>query len=79
MNLLIDDILQLVHTLDVEQAQKDYMKSILLSGQLKDSYWTDAWNDHIANPNDDAKKNILKTRLSAFIKYIMNLSEYQLS
>ena len=79
VNLLIDDILQLVHTLDVEQAQKDYMKSILLSGQLNDSYWTDAWNDHIANPSNDAKKNILTTRLSAFIKYIMNLSEYQLS
>lgn len=79
VNLLIDDVLQLTHTLEVEQAQKDYMKTILLSGQLNDSYWTDAWNDYVANPNDDAKKNILAVRLAALFKYIMNLGEFQLS
>jgi uncharacterized protein (DUF1800 family) len=76
---LIDDVLALFHTLPVEQAQKDYMKTILLAGQINDSYWTTAWNDYKANPNDNTKYNVVNTRLSLLYKYMMNLSEFQLS
>lgn len=78
-NTLINDILLHHHTLAVDDAQIDYMKSILLGGQINDSYWTNAWNDHINNPNDEAKKTVVSNRLSFLIKYVMNLAEFQLS
>ncbi len=78
-NALIDDMLDLLHTLPVVDAQKTYMKSILLSGQIKDSYWTDAWNDYIADQNNASKATVVSNRLIFLVKYIMNLAEFQLS
>ena len=78
-NKLIDDMLIHLHTLDVNQAQRDYMKSILLSGQINDSYWTDAWNSYYSDQNDTAKATVVNTRLRFLVKYLMNLAEFQLS
>jgi hypothetical protein len=78
-NLLIDELLEFMHTLNVEQSQKDYMKSVLLSGQLDDNYWTAAWNDYLTDQNNTAKAQLVEVRLSSLIKYLMNLSEFQLS
>jgi hypothetical protein len=78
-NALIDDLLQYLHTIEVDQAQKDYMKSILLSGQNGDFYWTDAWNDWRNDPDNSMKYNQVDLRLKLLIKYLMNLSEYQLA
>lgn len=75
----IDDLLQYMHTLEVEQAQKDYMRSILLSGQVKDEYWTNAWNDYYNDQNNDTFQSVVGLRLIQLIKYLMNLSEFQLS
>jgi uncharacterized protein (DUF1800 family) len=78
-DLLIDDLLELLHTIPVEQSQKDYMKTILLSGQLNDSYWTDAWNEYMADQSNTGKQNVVSLRLIYLIKYLMNLGEFQLS
>jgi hypothetical protein len=78
-NLLINDFLEIMHTLDVDQNQREHMKSILLSGQLNDDYWTEAWNAYIGDPDNTTKANIISSRLSALFKYLMNLSEFQLS
>ena len=79
-NILISDSLSLLYMIDVSQATKDYLKKqILLSGQTTDSYWTSAWNAYVADPNNTASKNIVLNRLKALYKYIMDLSEYQLS
>jgi uncharacterized protein (DUF1800 family) len=76
---LISDLLGYLHTVPVSQDQLDYMKSILLGGQVKDSYWTDAWNEYKADPTNTIKMNIVKIRLQQLLKYMMNLSEFQLS
>ena len=55
------------------------MKSVLLSGQIEDSYWTDAWDDYYANQADAVKQSVVSTRLAFLVKYLMNLSEFQLS
>ncbi|WP_379087613.1 hypothetical protein [Pedobacter sp. UC225_65] len=55
------------------------MKSILLSNQVTNNYWTEAWTNYKLSPNDNAKTTIVLTRLKAFYKYVMNLEEYQLS
>lgn len=78
-NALISEVLMLFYTVDVSKQLTDFLKSILLSGQISDYYWSDAWIGYKAQPNDTMLKNIVATRLQAMFKYIMNLSEYQLS
>jgi hypothetical protein len=58
---------------------RDFLKSILLSGQSTDSYWTGAWVTYKSNVNITANRTIVLTRLQSMFKYLMNLPEYQLS
>ena len=78
-NILIADVLAQQYRIDVSQQVKDFLKGILLSGQISDHYWSDAWNGLKTNPTDTATKAIVTTRLQTLYKYIMNLPEYQLS
>jgi hypothetical protein len=50
----------------------------LLAGQALDHYWTDAWNLFISNPGNTPNTNFVRTKLRDLLKYLMNLSEYQL-
>lgn len=72
--LFINDLVQFFFTLDVTAPQKDYMKSILLGGQSSDYYWTNEWQAYL-----NSQPNSAETKLSQLFKYMMNLSEYQLS
>lgn len=78
-NSLINDILHQLYASPVSQQLKDFLKSILLSGQSLDYYWTEAWQNHKTNPASVMAKSIVNTRLLSLFKYVMNLSEYQLS
>ncbi|HEY0667785.1 MAG TPA: DUF1800 domain-containing protein [Sphingobacteriaceae bacterium] len=78
-NILIMDVLDLLYGNPVSQQLKDFLKSILLSGQSTDFYWTDAWQNYKNAPGNTMTKSIVTTRLQAFFKYLMNLAEYQLS
>ncbi|MDP3684916.1 MAG: hypothetical protein Q8S01_13395, partial [Ignavibacteria bacterium] len=78
-NTLINDSLEILYSIDVAQQVRDFLKSILLSGQTSDSYWTDAWLTYKANTSNTANRNIVLSRLQAMFKYLMNLPEYQLS
>ncbi len=78
-NILIDDTLLILYTIDASQKLKDFLKSILLSGQSSDHYWTDAWKLYKLNVNDAMAKSTVASRLQTMLKYLMNLSEYQLS
>ena len=78
-NILINDALAHLYTIDVSVETKSFLKSILLSNQVTDSYWTDAWNSYKLDPSNTTRLTIVAARLKAFYKYIMNLEEYQLS
>ena len=78
-NLLIEEALGHLYTIDVSTETKNFLKSILLSNQTQDYYWTDAWTSHRLDPTNAARLAIVTTRLKEFYKYIMNLEEYQLS
>ena len=79
-NLLIDESLELLFMIPLTQTSKDYLKTqILLSGQSSDSYWTTAWNNYKAAPTNTSYKNIVFIRLQSLYKYLMAISEYQLS
>jgi hypothetical protein len=54
-------------------------KTILLSGQDQDYYWSNAWFAYIANPADAMAYQIVFQRLRGLYKYFMDLSEYQLA
>lgn len=78
-NDLLDDALKYFYRMQVSPQTKAQMKTqMLLSNQLYDYYWTNAWSAYIANPTT-ANFNVVNTRLRDLFRYLMNLSEYQLS
>jgi hypothetical protein len=77
-NLLIDSILQVLMPMPFSTAKKQVLKSILLSGQAQDYYWTVAWKNYTANPGDKAARDTVWYRLAALHKYLMGQPEYQL-
>lgn len=79
---LVNDSLDILYRVGVSDTVKGFLKNkILLSDQSPDSnyYWTQAWNAWKASPTDATLKDNVESRLQALYKYIMDLSEYQLS
>jgi hypothetical protein len=77
-NALVDDVLALLLPMPVSPLKKIFLKSILLSGQASDYYWTDAWNNLVNNPTDPMAFQTVWFKLASLHKYVMNLAEYQL-
>lgn len=79
-NALISDSITYLFRLPLTQTSKDQLKKdIILGGQTNDTYWTNAWNAWLANPNDMTNANIVKTKLRDLYQYLMKLAEYQLA
>jgi uncharacterized protein (DUF1800 family) len=78
-NDIVDDVMKYVYRLNLSPQVKQQTKTqLLLSNQQYDYYWTNAWNGYIAAPTA-ANFNIINTRLKDLFRYLMDLSEYQLS
>jgi uncharacterized protein (DUF1800 family) len=77
-NLLISETLELLYAIPVNVEVTNYLKSILLSGQADDSYWTSAWLAYKANPTDPAAYGTVYNRLVNFYNYLINLEEIHL-
>jgi uncharacterized protein (DUF1800 family) len=78
-NILLDEALSIIFRVPLSaQTQQNIKQQILLSNQAQDHYWSDAWNQYIANPNQ-ANYNIVNSRLKTLFQYLMSLAEYQLS
>ena len=78
-NLLIQDTVAHLCAIGLTPEVIQFLKSILLSGQSTDSYWTDAWTSYKANPTNVVARNMVLSRLNSMFSYLMNLPEYQLS
>jgi uncharacterized protein (DUF1800 family) len=79
-NELISESLMNLFMINISQESKNYLKTqFLLSGQSTDSYWTTAWANYISSPTNTTYKNVVFTRLQPLFKYLMALSEFQLS
>lgn len=76
-DLLVAYCCSLLLGVDVSAAQKIAFKSILLSGQTANYYWTQAWNTYVATPNA-ANSAIVKPRLTSLLTEITRLPEQQL-
>ena len=78
-NDLIEDAVKYLYRLNLSPQVKQQMKTqMLLTGQQYDYYWTNAWTTYIASPTT-ANFNIVNVRIKDMFRYLMNLSEYQLS
>lgn len=77
-NVLIEELLSMMLPMEIPAEKKLFMKSILLSGQTNDYYWTEAWDAYIADPTNQMAAETVWIRLMFLHKYIMNLAEYQL-
>ncbi len=56
----------------------DELKSSLLSGQIADRYWTNAWNDYINDPGNEEYKLIVETRVKSLFQRLLQRGEFQL-
>ena len=78
-NELVNEALSYLYRMQLSPQVKQTTKTqLLLSNQQYDYYWTNAWAAYLANPSV-ANFNIINTRLKDLFRYLMNLSEYQLS
>ncbi|NOT49772.1 MAG: DUF1800 domain-containing protein [Chitinophagaceae bacterium] len=76
---LINDVLKYIFRNQLSYESKRAIKiQILLSNQLYDYYWTNAWTAYIASPTT-ANFNVVNNRLKQLFQYFFNLSEYQLA
>ncbi|GLR17201.1 DUF1800 domain-containing protein [Portibacter lacus] len=76
-NQLIDQITLLLFGLDINEASKGRLKSVLLSGQSEDYYWTNAWFEYQNNPTEDSRR-IIEDRLKWMMQRVLQYAEYQL-
>ncbi|TAE56727.1 MAG: DUF1800 domain-containing protein [Bacteroidetes bacterium] len=77
-NALIDEALLRATDMEVSAESRQTLKSILLSGQLSDYYWSSAWYDYTLEPSNGMKRFVVESRLKVFYKYLMQLEECQL-
>ena len=56
----------------------DELKTILVSGQIEDRYWTNAWNDYVNDPGNEEYKLIVETRLKSLFQRLLQRGEFQL-
>jgi uncharacterized protein (DUF1800 family) len=76
---LVKDSVRYLYNHDLSDTSYEYFKSNLISGYPNDSYWTLAWEQYAADPNDAALKNAVVTRLNALYNEILSQAEYHLS
>ena len=77
-NQLITDSAALLSPNDIGATQTAFLKTILLSNQAADHYWSDAWNQYIGAPTNTTYKATVETRLRSMYTYLLDMAEYQL-
>lgn len=77
-NALIDMLTSWQLGIDISDSLRNRLKAILLSGQISDYYWTDAWLAFAADPANEMKRETVRNRLLAFFYTFLHQEEYQL-
>jgi len=77
-NQLMDELILTLFSNPLAVNQYDYIKTILTGG-VTDSAWTDIYDGYIADPTSVTKKNLVNTRITSLIVYMMRMPEYHLS
>ena len=74
---LINHFTSLLLGVSISESEHDRLKSILLSGQLSNGYWAQAWESYLAEPNEE-NISIVKGRLTELLMSILRYPEHQL-
>lgn len=78
-DLLVQECIKYLLPIDLSSTQKNNLKvDTLLSGQISNYYWSDAWINYTNNPTNATYENVVKSRLKALLVSITQLAEYQL-
>ncbi len=78
-NALVDFMVAWQYPMGVEESLRAQLKAVLLSGQLSDYYWTNAWNQHLQFPYNAMYKETVHNRLKSFFYTLLHQEEYQLA
>ncbi len=77
-NRLIDELCDQHLAVPLSDELKTDLKSILLTGQTTDAYWTGAWGDYVADRTNAMAREIVEVRLKNLLTTFFQLPEYQL-
>ncbi len=77
-DVLIDFFVELLLAVPLSATKKTSLKSILISNQASNSYWTIAWVNYFGSLST-ADENILRGRLNSVLLEITRLAEHQLA
>ena len=78
-NTLISEVIELFHVVSDDATIVGKLKSILLSNQTTDYYWTTAWDAYVAAPTNATNLNTVRTRLRTFYQAVTGMAECLLS
>ena len=78
-NALISEVCENLLGTPLTDTERGNLKSILLSGQMSDHYWTDAYLSYINDPTNEGLKSIIEWRLKPFFQRFFQLAEFQLT
>jgi hypothetical protein len=77
-NQLLGDLIDLLLGIPLGISEIEELKSILLSGERADFYWTNAWNDYKIDPGNMEFKLTVETRLKSMFQRLLQRGEFQL-
>ncbi|MGI9543088.1 MAG: DUF1800 domain-containing protein, partial [Cyclobacteriaceae bacterium] len=77
-NILLNDLSELLLGLHLSDAELSELKTILLSGQISDFYWTNAWTDYANDPGNEGYKLIVENRIKPVFQRLLQRAEFQL-
>lgn len=75
---LIEQLTDWLFQIPVSDELKYLLRAVLLSNQVSDYYWTNAWFDYVNFPDNQAYYYTVYNRLSPFMKIMLQAEEYQL-
>lgn len=75
---MLTEVSELFFGIPLEANALQSLKTILLSGQQTDGYWTTAWFDMINHPENEEYRLIVETRLKATFQHLLQMGEAQL-
>jgi len=76
-DMLINYLVSLLLGMSISATEQTNLKTILLSGQIANSYWTAAWNNFVTDPSTE-NTSVVYNRLSALYTALLTLPEFQL-
>ncbi|MCC6814942.1 MAG: DUF1800 domain-containing protein [Saprospiraceae bacterium] len=76
---LVKEATERLYNHKLSDASITYLKGFLISGLPDETYWTDIWENYIADPTNPQRKAPAETRLNEVYREIISQAEYHLS